>query len=486
MPRRWTRHASSAAIALSFLLGIAGPPGAAQEELDEELAAAVRSAARWVAEQAQPMAEEDGVLFPEYAESPAETETFVYAGTAGVLIFLENAAAILEDVELGELADRTAAGLLAVAEDSDRKHVRWSKDPRAMAAEGLYTGDAGVGHAFLVRARLRGSRADLKVARRAADDLLDRSQKDGDGRTWSHQLDAIGGATGTLLFLLELFEETGDRRYRQGALDAGRWLIQEATPVEEEGSEDGDQLTWGAARSSERHYPNFSHGTAGTAYALARVADATGDKACLEAAVAGARWLLLHGEWSEDSLCWYHYSPGREDSFQEGWCHGPPGTGRLFFLLARLTGQEAFEEAARRSARWVMASRPDPGDPSSSTRFYSPSLCCGAAGILDYFVDAWRATGEEEYLEYARGVAAYLLRLAKEDPAGLKWTNYDRPDEEGVIFHGVSLMLGTSGEALALLRLAAIEREQDPVCHLPDRRVTASRRMKTDEIELPR
>ncbi len=468
---------------VACLVAATSPLTLARKGLDEELLARVRSAAQWVADQAQPLEEEGaGVLFPEYAESPQETEPFLYAGTAGVLVFLENAAAILEDEELAQLADRTAAGLLAVAADSSRQRIRWSQEPGASSAAGLYTGDAGVGHAFLVRARLRESREDLRVARRVADDLLERSRKEGQGRYWSHDLDAISGATGTLLFLLELYEETSDRKYRQGALAAARWLIQEATEV------DGpvELFIWGATRSSERHYPNFSHGTAGTAYALARVADATGDRQCLEAAIAGALWLLRNGKWEEETLVWYHYAPGHEDTFLEGWCHGPAGTGRLFFLLAELTDQELFADAARRSARWIQRERPHPGDPDSGTRFYSPSLCCGSAGVLDFFVDAYRATGEEEYLDYARGVAANLVRLAKVDPAGLKWTNYDRPDEEGIVYHGVSLMLGTSGEALALLRLAAIERAEEPIVHLPDRRVSASRRLKIDDVELPR
>jgi hypothetical protein len=68
-------------------------------------------------------------------------------------------------------------------------------------------------------------------------------------------------------------------------------------------------------------------------------------------------------------------------------------------------------------------------------------------------------------------VGDYLLRLGKRDGDGLKWTNYDRPDENGVIYHGVSLMLGAAGEGLALLRLATIDEKEDPIVHLPDRSV---------------
>ncbi|NUN53333.1 MAG: hypothetical protein HUU06_11190, partial [Planctomycetaceae bacterium] len=45
-----------------------------------------------------------------------------------------------------------------------------------------------------------------------------------------------------------------------------------------------------------------------------------------------------------------------------------------------------------------------------------------------------------------------------------------RPDGKGITYHGVSLMLGTSGEGMALLRLAAAEgRVTLPFPFLPDR-----------------
>ena len=46
--------------------------------------------------------------------------------------------------------------------------------------------------------------------------------------------------------------------------------------------------------------------------------------------------MLENGKRDGDTLCWYHYSPDRKESFREGWCHGPSGTGRLFLYLAAL------------------------------------------------------------------------------------------------------------------------------------------------------
>ena len=418
----------------------------------------IRDAANWVAEQAIEPRSKRGVVFPEYAEEPDTIETSLYAGSAGVLVFLENAAAVLDDARLRKLADRTADGLRST----------WSKGDRATAAAGLYTGDPGIGHAFLVRHRLRGDASSLKMAERVAASIVDRMKTADGAGSWGDSYDIISGAAGTLLFLLEVAEENEDRRLLAATRSVGHGLARA-------GVEDETGTWWPSGKGRTRHYPNFSHGTAGVAYALARVAEATGDEVCLDAARAGARWLLANAKKSREGLSWFHYSPDREDSFREGWCHGPSGTGRLFLFLGSLTGDATLTEAATRSRDWIMRKWTDPGDEGSRTRFYSPSLCCGAAGVADYFVDLWRATGEERYREYARQVGRELARLSKEDENGRKWTNYDRPDEDGVIFHGVSLMLGASGNALSLLRLATIDLAEDPIRHLPDRRVVATR-----------
>ncbi len=473
---RWSvlLAAASGALALTALLPAAS---FAASGLDQDVLKSVRAAALWVAEQAKPLSEGTGVVFPEYAESPEETGAPLYSGGAGVLIFLENAAQLLEDEALRALADRTAAGLLATARKTKDGRLTWAEGKPGAEAAGLYTGDPGIGHAFLVRGRIRGSKQDLEVAAEIAAGLAARIKKEGAEACFGGSFDIIAGASGALLFLLEAHEEAGDPRCLEAALVAGKWLAAEGVKVGGVRSKQKRALWWPPGKGEDRHYPNFSHGTAGTAYALARLAAATGDRECLDAALAGARWLLENGKSEDRTLRWYHYTPGHEQSFMEGWCHGPAGTGRLFLLLADLTGQKDFADAAQRSAAWIMKERKDPGATNSPTRFYSPSLCCGAAGVIDFFVDLYRATSDQRYADYAREVGAYLERLAKTDGAGLKWTNYDRPDEKGIIYHGVSLMIGTSGEAFALLRLATLGLNEDPIRHLPDRRVTASRRM---------
>ncbi len=154
-----------------------------------------------------------------------------------------------------------------------------------------------------------------------------------------------------------------------------------------------------------------------------------------------------------------------------GWCHGPPGTARLFLLLHAQTGEPRYLDVALASARWVMAQAPADAKDGGAMQSFPPAFCCGVAGVLDFFCDLHRATGKQEYADFARRAGDYLVRTAEADGAGAKWkrgtTTHDARSEQ----HGVDLMLGASGEALALLRLATLDQKVDPVRHLPDRAV---------------
>jgi lantibiotic modifying enzyme len=225
--------------------------------------------------------------------------------------------------------------------------------------------------------------------------------------------------------------------------------------------------------------PNFSHGTAGVAYALARVAAVTGDQELLQAAKDGAEWLLEHAVADGAGLKW----PARESGpavYMGGWCHGPAGTGRLFLLLESITGDKRYGEAARKGAQFVVdyaakaaAGKGEDGNPP----YVPPSYCCGVAGVVDFFCDLSRVTHDPADAAFARKAGGYLVEVAVADGDGRKWKNGQTApggpvaaDSKG---YNVDLMVGAAGEALALLRLMTLDREIDPVRGMPDRAVAA-------------
>jgi len=384
-----------------------------------------------------------------------------------VLIFLENAAKVLGDAHVAALADRTTNGLLAAGRKDE--HGRTWADPKMReGAAALYVGDAGVGAAFLARSRLRGDAAALKVATEVGDALLARAQRSGDppkdSLCWDKQVEVIYGTAGTALFLLELAAAVPDgARFRDGALAAGRHLIASSTREDKEPA----RRYWRWALAGNATYTGFSHGTAGVAYALLRIGLECKDDACVQAAKDGAEWLLALAVRDGDLVHW-PVAP-KSSTSMGGWCHGPPGTARLFLLLHAATREQRYLDMALASANWVMA-QAGPADAKIPPAF-PPSFCCGVAGAIDFFCDLQRATGDAQYGVFAGRAADYLLAKAEADGDGIRWANGVNDQKAAAHQHNLDLMLGASGEAFALLRVLTLGQAPDPVVGLPDRRI---------------
>lgn len=445
----------------------------------EALRDTVRGAVAWIARQAVPVPGVDGaVLFPASEGDGQPPQTNVYGGSAGVMIFLENAASALDSAAARELADRAAAGLRSARHQADSEPASWSEDG-PMGVTGLYTGDAGIGQAFLVRHALRQDAAALATAVEIGDALLARATSKADSLVWGTQVDIIFGTAGTALFLLELGQASHAERFVAAARRAGHGLLAEAVRAPSQVDAKRTLPTWVfrvGGRTS--HMPNFSHGTAGVAYALARIAAVSGDAELLQGAKDGAEWLLEHAVVAGDGLKW-PATDRQPAAYMGGWCHGPAGTGRLFLLLHAITGEARYLDAATKGAAFVVdyAANAEKAGADGKPAYVPPTYCCGVAGVVDFFCDLSRVTHDAKHAAFAAKAGDYLVKVAVVDGDGRKWQNGQSvpggPVAASSTAFNVDLMLGAAGEALALLRLMTLDRELDPVRGMPDRSVTA-------------
>src|SRR6185437_2003843 len=140
----------------------------------------------------------------------------------------------------------------------------------------------------------------------------------------------IAGSSGTGLFLLWAADHLHAPGARQLAARAGDHLIAIAQP------KPGAGLMWMMAPTFPREMPNFSHGTAGVSYFLATLYQATGQKKFLNAALAGADYLLSIAD-INGRYCMIYHDNQNKGLYYLGWCHGPAGTARLFYRLYQVT-----------------------------------------------------------------------------------------------------------------------------------------------------
>lgn len=420
--------------------------GPATDTADRPYRPAALEAARWI--QSTERTTAAGKTWPPDPLKPDDFQSNLYGGSAGVVLFFIEAHHATGDRRYLVDARSGADELLARLPDTIQENT-----------SGLYTGVAGSGFVLLEIARATGDDKYRAGAGRCVDLLAGAARRVGNGVEWGAVTDIIGGGAGIGLFLLRAADALSRSDARDLAVAAGRRLIDLGRPA------DGG-IKWAMSPEYPRLMPNFSHGTAGIGYFLATLYRDTGDRAFLDAALGAARYLTAVANTNADGCSVFHHEPGGEDLYYLGWCHGPVGTARLFYRLARVTGDSRWMTWVRRSARSIMTS----GIPEKHTPGFwnNAGQCCGSAGVAEFFLDLHRATGDRKYLDFARRVADQLLRRATRDGVGMKWIQAEHRVRPDFLVAQTGYMQGAAGIGMLLLHLDAAERGRAPVVIFPD------------------
>jgi lantibiotic modifying enzyme len=454
LDRRTLLRAGLSAAALAALprsLHATPPIGAGEEPNDRPHLEAARRAERWI--RASRIATERGAVWP---ADPRDTKTVsldLYNGWPGVVLFyLELHHATGDAAALSEARAGAAELLAAVAR------------PDVISGSGLYTGAAGI--AFVLSEMHTATRdARYRDGARAALDLVAaRARQAGDGVEWgtapeSTTTDIISGGAGIGLTALAMHRRYSDRRYLELAAKAGRRLASVGIP-------DGDGRRWAMSPSFAREMPNFSHGTAGVSYFLAELFAATGERSFLDAARGGARYLERVSTCHDDACSVFHHTNGGEELYYLGWCHGPAGTARLFQRLGSITGDRADAAWVARGAKAIMTS----GIPETRAPGFwnNVSVCCGNAGVTDFFLQLYRSRGDAAYLAFAERTLTDLMRRAADDDAGLRWIQAENRVSPDDVVAQTGFMQGAAGIGSVLLRFDAMQRKRRARVVWPD------------------
>ncbi len=424
------------------------------------LEAAVK-AGRWI--RANRVAAPKGlfwVIGPERPEGKNASPD-LYTGTAGVVLFLVELARATGDESWLLEAAAGAEWLIAGLPDAlGTGGEQWQA--------GLYTGVAGIGFAIHQVSKSLDKENYRKGTERCLELVHAAAKPAGAGVEWDPGLDVMAGSAGTILYLLHMAKELNRPASRELALKAGMRLAELGIP-------DSDPKTggrkWRLANDPEatRLMPNFSHGTAGIAYALATLHLETGSKEPLDAALAGARYLQSVANTEGEGCLIFHHEPepdGR-NLYYLGWCHGPAGTVRLFYQLAKAdktAKDDAWMGWVRRGTRSIAAS----GIPEKQTPGFwnNAGQCCGLAGVADLFLRLHKATGEG--LDFPRKVGEALLAKATAEGEGLKWIHAEHRVRPDYVYAQTGYMQGAAGIGMLLLHLDAVERGREWGFRMPD------------------
>jgi lantibiotic modifying enzyme len=212
--------------------------------------------------------------------------------------------------------------------------------------------------------------------------------------------------------------------------------------------------------------PNFSHGTAGVAYFLARLHEETGDPAFRDAARAGARYLQAVATKHGDACAIHHHDPDGKDLFYLSWCHGPAGTARLFYQLGTVGKDADAIDWVHRLARGITTT---PIPEQRTPGFWNNiSQCCGNIGVAQFFLDLHRTIGHPGALDFARRCLAHTMSRATEEDSGLKWIQAENRTQPENLVAQTGFMQGAAGVGTFLLHLDGFEQKRAPAVVFPD------------------
>ncbi|MFC7482810.1 lanthionine synthetase LanC family protein [Luedemannella flava] len=233
-------------------------------------------------------------------------------------------------------------------------------------------------------------------------------------------------------------------------------------------------LDWRMRPGYRSSTPNYSHGTAGAAAALAVAGATLGRDDFVDAARRGAEHLLSVASLDDGGFVVEHTIPRSTREVEPvtyNWCHGPAGTSHLFAALAHAgveeVGGHPVGELRSRCLRSVLASglpaRLRPGFWDNDGR------CCGTAGVGDVLLDAAQdGPAFEPLLVAARTMGDALVSRAVRDDEGARWRFVEYRQEQPLLPPGTSWMQGAAGIAAFLLRLARVT-ETGPPARVVDR-----------------
>ena len=364
---------------------------------------------------------------------PAGTD--LYAGTPGITLFLAYLGAVTGEQAPTVLAHRAVTSLRAQLRAwRGTGEEEWGGSrPTVGAFEGL----ASVVH-LLTHLGVLWDEPDLL---REAEDLVDRLPALVEQDT---HLDVIYGSAGCLLAVLGLFSVRPSPGTLQVAVGCGNRLLATAQPMP-------DGAAW-TTLADQPQLGGFSHGTAGIALSLLRLAAATGEerfRRCALRALAYDRTLFVPelDNWADLRVFPSRPAgPAQEDeaagattASMVAWCHGAPGIG-----LARLGALDQVDDDRTRSEIDTAL--------RATTRFgfdINHSLCHGALGNTELLLTAARVLDRpEDHDALDRATARIVASLEANGPVTGVPLGVETP----------GLMTGLAGMGYQLLRLAAPDR----------------------------
>lgn len=269
--------------------------------------------------------------------------------------------------------------------------------------------------------------------------LMKTAIKDEEGYKWPHEensekyhLDFYLGTPGICLLFSKAYNITRNETYLEYAERGINWIISSSI-------EENNGYKWPYEEGSTDYYTSFYSGAAGIGNSFIQFYQLLANETYLNYAKGAAKWLVNIAEFEEneyspeEKICKWPESQNSNEYIFDLF-DGTAGIGLFFINLFNETNNETYLNYAKYAGNWLITKSYNLGNGRYTWSMYktkllplkfyfSPGYAHGTAGVGDFFAELYKNSGEEKYLEYAKGAGKWLIDSAIKSirSNGVKW-----------------------------------------------------------------
>jgi len=368
----------------------------------------------------------------------------LYGGSAGIAFFYLRMYQVTKNEEYLKKAESGIA--FSIKKDrGEASYQNTGEGTLKGIPSGILNGPSGVAYVSYLLYEETGKKEYFEFTQKATE-LLIKRQKEG---RWSGAYGILADG-GLVLYLLWLYKKTNTYTYLEAADKAGKWIAGEADETDTTARWLAmDSVSFGLGEKG--YFPGFFYGTAGTGYIMAKLYEETKKERYLQLAKKAAGYLQKIATVKKDgtaALIRYN-DPYAADMYYLGMCQGPVGHSRLFYQLYKLTKEDVYQEWMIRLTNGIL----EAGAPKMHSKGYwhTYCYCCGAAGMLEHFLEMYEFTKDPRYEAAAKEAAEVLLRDSNLDEGKRRWYTAWNRHLPGEVEAWTGLYHGSTGCAASLL-----------------------------------
>lgn len=366
-------------------------------------------------------------------------------GSSGIALFLAQLSVATGDAQYLDKAKQAADYIIAAIAKADSAQ-------QAIASSGWALWEASAGQASYVAFDLYhiGKIAGEQKYRDAAEAIFAENVATAkpveQGVIWTGRAE-IDQDAGAAIFLAQAAQWFDHPEWLKTAEQAGDAILATEVKINDHQSRYPGyrELLDIEVEGRKQILPGFSHGVSGAAFALLKLYEATQQERFLTAAKRSAAFIESIAEPLGEGLIVPYQTPDNpEHIYYVSYCHGADGTGRLFYELGQVTGTAHYQAFYLKLVQGIAAT----GAPEKHATGYwnNYSLCCGTAGLLHLFANAWLVTGDAQYQALADRTCEVLLGDANiNDDGGYQWFQAWSRKNPGDVHNEIGLHSGDAG-----------------------------------------